>query len=1408
MKFMPAAARNTVPPKIRSIALPSLAAFALAFAHNANAQTWPVEPPYDPIPPIGWDVTASSSLVGRECGKAINTELTPGGTHGLNANGLHNTTAGLMWLSNSMGANPASNAWFRIDFGGEIRINALKLWNYNEGTTLAQRGVREVDIYTTTAAYPPIQLANLAAAGWTHRLSHEFEPATGMGNDPGCALLVFPNTLTATHLLLRVRSSQHGNTAANPNFTAPFNGTGGDPYVGFAKIQLYNDLPIDGVFVEDLKQTTATLGSFCTLNDPSAIFTVFWAHEDQGDTHAWTAAPGFGFNDTTVTVSGGTCSAPATSLTPGAKYVFRVMAVSGGKAYWSELGKFTAKTDLAEVEMLGYTADSVSDIKVNVRVVWTGPAPDTDIVLFWGPVEGGNDPANWLANNPGCAPTAPISGCTVGNDYSFLFSVHAENMPYWCRAFAVNAAGTNAAPSSLYFIVATFTAADVKTLYWGGGTKDIAHGTPLAHTAAALTGTWNKSLKNWSVDVAGSQYVAWEDGGDKTAVLRIRTNQTAVVTLAEPVFMNKLVADLAGMPATVAFQITADSPVPLTLSGLNPEINLIQGIFGDSSQIQFTRGARLSAPNGLSRTGGGRVYVRTPNDLDLGRFTVEGPVYLENADGNTGTLRGVSEFWIKTGGNILLNLTAGPNDRIHDNAVARLSGSGTLQFDPNFGNNTGVESLRQLILDANGRVAAIRSDRGKIILNDPDMGILRGPFTNGTLQLEGIAGGAGNLDEVLPPNLVVSNGVPAGVLLPWVYTTRANPVMLDAATLAFAPIPMEPAPGNVATWESNKVYRAQTALTGQLPSLPVTSLAFNYPSAAPVLTIADGQTLDVTSGHIGAVHGTLGNIGGTLTGGKLTSGSKKMHAFTPWGSLVIESEITGGMDFIKSGTGSVFLRGASVNSYKGVTHVNSGVLNLNKTVPQAAIPGDLVIHPGATAQFEAWNTPLRLQMFPTNATYLVRGGLLSLNAQGSRQDFYKEVRFENGAFQYSSSLQGFGKRFMGPGFGLVFNNGGSFYHEHSIDAHALQILTDVLCEPGASNQVAFTAVAGNRLSSLALTENPPLYAAPSITDRVYEIHKGAGLLPGVPEMAVLQPVETAFNADVNLVKKGGGDLALERVSGMYYGKATVLDGSLLLNAYAPQKVTSGYGGNVGDTVNNIPSIEGLHIGQACNYRHSTNIIHGAAADDLRYGWIASIPAGGTSLTFPVFVRFGGHVNENPHTFPLVFFASGPLGWADITVAEKGVLGGTGGHGGSVFVTKGGTLRAGTPAKRISDFHIGGNTGFVNNTPYPAHPNFPGQTGHLDFSGAGVWQVDLDATDFSNASIVHVSGDITLTGGSIEPFFHNAVKARPKGVWLIAKYGGKAEGKMTAPQGCKVRVDELTKEVHFVSAEAGTLLLIR
>ena len=1126
---------------------------------------------------------------------------------------------------------------------------------------------------------------------------------------------------------------------------------------------------------EDVTTADAMLHSRLWL-DPVEIasqpVTLWWGTADGGtNTAAWANGPA-----NASPAGGGKWSWLATGLQPDTKYVYRFKVTTiGGLTFWSAPGTFTTRGAALEIAMLRGKAESLATASADVHLKWAGASGSAGILVCYGDTaDHGANVNAWLAD----AGVKKISntGFSAGV-YNFPLTLTAENTTYFCRAFAFDATTTNAAPTSLALRVATLTSADVRTLYWGGGYSDIPCNTPLPKNKSKLHGRWDATTKNWAIDAQGSAYVAWSDAPDRVAVfphvevndITSDTTVTVVVAVDADVTLNKIVIE---NPTTTArgYQFTpppleiplplppAPAPRVIKLDGVAPGIDLSVAATANLTLTISDRLA-LAAPNGFEKRGAGILQLGVPASTTAATLPVEGRLQLNAA----GFMANPLEIWLRPclyqpGGayidaDLYLDLPVGANDKINDNAAVRMSNNATLQQS---NGAAGRETFRKIILDAHGQLTGFNQTRGTITVSE---GIDRGAKGIGTLYIQG--GTSGNLDTLFP-NVVVSN-LTAGVFLPWVHTQQSNPVWLDPATRAFMNMPPDSAETDLRKWQPNLHYRLTAAPTASITnSLSIKSLCIN--ASSPTITIDAGCELDIASGHFSTT-GSSGNR--VFKGGSLTSSSGKLY-FLLRCNTVIENELTGNMDLVKGGKDSLYIFNGIANTYTGTTYVNSGDLYIRRP---GGIPNDLVVAPGASTILQE-----RAQPLAPNINITLRG---TLNQQIS-QNYNGLISVENGRVVFTEVVDNQSARFTRAGTpGLVFTNGGliiSGQGRDTSDASA-RFLTDILCEAGASNQVLFTATVRNTYWVTLSENNAP-------ATRVWTVQKAARLPPvGTPEMVVQRPLESAINADVELIKKGNGTLCLESPTGVFKGCVRVREGALFLNAYAPQVVKYNATGGGAYLYPQTPGcFDGLYHAQTCDIPHSTR----------GYAWIRRFINDTTVVIpdgTPAFAR------------DVTFFACGPLGTADVFVENGATLGGAGGHTGNVFVEAGGTFAPGTALQPVGEFIIGGNPNSGSNLVF--------QTGGPT-SPLAVWQVDLLATnnggtDFQPVSIVHVAGDITL-GGIVRPVFTPETPKRPKGEWLIGKFEGSATGKMSASSGFSVRV--IGNEVWLRSTEPGTLFMVR
>ena len=435
---------------------------------------------------------------------------------------------------------------------------------------------------------------------------------------------------------------------------------------------------LQGIFTEpatDITDSTATLHARMQFLEIPSSLTVWWGFED-GD---WK-----GSSDITGSVTVGTqwITAPISGLAPDTNYVFRFKAVTSRGTDWSDLGSFETLDILPDITMLEMDAKSVSDVTAWVRVFWPGaPASTVDITVWWGPEDGGDTVAGWMSVGGTAAPLPP---CGIG-DHSVAIQVPAMETPYYFRAFAVNSGGggTAVAPATRFAYISTKTLAQTRTLYWGGGTKDIPNGTPLPNLQKDLIGTWDKHTKNWCLDPHGRNYTVWEDGDDMTAVMAYpESSMTVSITLATNVALNRvsLTRNYTGGPSGInqgTVSIISTPPRVFELRGKKPELDL--GGAANASAFNFSANIELVAENGFTQGGYCRVGLVSRFDRVIGTIqNTGGSGWYGLGLSAACVLPGVSVFDLMNSGGLALNMEAGTPARIASNAVVLLKGGAGL----------------------------------------------------------------------------------------------------------------------------------------------------------------------------------------------------------------------------------------------------------------------------------------------------------------------------------------------------------------------------------------------------------------------------------------------------------------------------------------------------------------------------------------------------------------------------------------------------------------------------------------------------------------------------------------------------------------------------------------------------------
>jgi hypothetical protein len=854
--------------------------------------------------------------------------------------------------------------------------------------------------------------------------------------------------------------------------------------------------------------------------------------------------------------------------------------------------------------------------------------------------------------------------------------------------------------------------------YWGGGKVDLANGTPIPMGTNEPNGVWDATIKNWATDRSGTTYVAWPNTGSDTAWFNnlslVSYSALPVITQTVDMTVGRIVAIITNTSGNCygsGYRITATNTRTITLAGNAPEIDVSTGPAANASEntryIEFASNIRLAGTKGFTRGGyyGGRVQINgdcsglsgVVKCIDGGSPSSYASIIL---NANTANLRNISLFDIRVGG-FAVQCGTGINDQIGDSAVIRLAGregdglgSGALSFSPSgfdyrCNNALSSETISQIVLDAFGTLVfqyGGATTRGTLSLGHATAGLSRGPDGKGTALVKA-AGAIGS--EVLHTDVVISNGISAGVTIPWMATTECSPVKLNAATRKLQLVPFTGAPTDLTTWGGGANYVVTNSTftpSGAIPNgAQIDTLGICGPTTAIVLPIgsASTDTLTVNSGMI-AFSSKNGDV--VITNGCLTSGTNELNLIVgdsaANGTMKIYSRITGSLSLTKGGARNVQLYGS--NTYSGVTYVNNAMLEANAA---NAIPGDLVI--GAGGRFQSSVS----SALKTNAAITIREGGRFYQSTSSQN--FGVMTLENGGYEFR---QGGTITFNSPGAGIVFSNGGSFTQTDFNASAPFNVLTDVEYAPASSNQAIFATL--NRTN---LVQFMDLTAGATAT-RTFNVSNSIALASTIPEMDIDIPLRTASGYPATLVKTGDGALELTGVSGVFSGSGIISNGTLLLNAYAPATnlactITSGSA-----VVSGLASTNWVKLGQLL----ATN----AAMSTGRY--IKSMDSSSQ-------ITLSGSAAASTNVLSLL--ACSALGTSSVTVVG-GTLAGTGGVGGDVTVKSGGTLAPGITTNTVATFNVGRN---------------------LLVESGGILSVDLTA---STNDVIAVVGTANITGATL------------------------------------------------------------
>ena len=192
---------------------------------------------------------------------------------------------------------------------------------------------------------------------------------------------------------------------------------------------------------------------------------------------------------------------------------------------------------------------------------------------------------------------------------------------------------------SLSLMLSAASAQAQTTVYWGGGTSNIANGTALSTTNATLSGTWDNSLQNWSSAYSPTVYVPW--GSDYIANLGYYTGTgNAALAVSGNKTLNGMVASTTAATGTPRFSLTGSGSPTVTLVGDVARF-LISGT-ANSNGVDFS-GINLGASTTtLLKDGAGRLQISGgSSDAFTGKVLIRSGLFTK--DNNT-SLAGVTDF--------------------------------------------------------------------------------------------------------------------------------------------------------------------------------------------------------------------------------------------------------------------------------------------------------------------------------------------------------------------------------------------------------------------------------------------------------------------------------------------------------------------------------------------------------------------------------------------------------------------------------------------------------------------------------------------------------------------------------------------------------------------------------------------
>lgn len=579
------------------------------------------------------------------------------------------------------------------------------------------------------------------------------------------------------------------------------------------------------------------------------------------------------------------------------------------------------------------------------------------------------------------------------------------------RITATDSGGLTAIASTVLLINSPAT-----TLYWGGGTTDLADGTSVdsrTGDAALMAGRWDTTLLNWNSSLtATTGHRAWTDGNfAHFRFVQPGNSLTPDVELAQNLLLGGLTFEFTqSAPTNSGFEFLSNDATTRTLT-VSPGAVLRVRTAATSHVVGIRRAGHVSGRGGVTLAGNGGFVFEGYNGagvpftnagLDIESGTISGPVEVRS-----GRLRIGS---ISSGATGLPNVTAfavlgetllqpayqnAADNRIGDNTPVRLAGGG-FQLRTSSTSLQIQETIGSLTIDGSALLVPFvdQASNSQLATLTLANGLSRGTNGRGTLVVTNTAT-TGGLGVTGAGVRLAGHGLPSSTWLPWAFhfgrgqlldggqsTVSAPGFLVTDASGELLVQPFTAAAANLAdtSWQAydatSHVAIDNLALTGTLAEdVTVRSLGISLPGSSTfglggktlrtaALGFGDNSGRSLTFGTADANRGVL-----TVPEGLSELYIHHRRSNTSAASvLTLNAVIAGAQDVIYSGTtGQIAL--AAANTYTGKTYINAHTVRLDGSVAPLAQSAEVYLAPSARLHVNGSN-----QVFGDGAVRQVLSG--------------------------------------------------------------------------------------------------------------------------------------------------------------------------------------------------------------------------------------------------------------------------------------------------------------------------------------------------------------------------------------------------------------------------------------------------